>query len=131
MIAIGAVPMLVGLWLSANLQSTGGQGGLETTKRVLRNTEQNLAMYAVRHKGIWPKNVEELRGVVKCFPDEAWPVDAWGRPIAYLPIPDGYVLMSLGKDGMLGGEGLDYDLVVVGPPTQNDLSFRYREPLVP
>lgn len=36
--------------------------------------------------------------------------DAWGRPVNYEGVKDGYVLRSLGRDGKTGGEGLDADL---------------------
>jgi general secretion pathway protein G len=40
------------------------------------------------------------------------PADAWGHPYVYqAPVPGGYSLMSLGKDGKPGGEGLDADLI--------------------
>jgi general secretion pathway protein G len=40
------------------------------------------------------------------------PVDPWGHPYVYeSPAPGGFRLMSLGKDGKPGGEGLDADIV--------------------
>lgn len=39
------------------------------------------------------------------------PTDPWGRPYVYRsPAPGGFELLSLGKDGEPGGEGLDADL---------------------
>ena len=46
---------------------------------------------------------------------EGWEdtVDAWGFPIRYFRVPGlGFNVISLGADGIPGGEGADADLVV-------------------
>lgn len=46
-------------------------------------------------------------------------LDVWGRPFHYIKTADGYVLFCLGKDGLIGGSGLDED-IVVGPHDWSD-----------
>jgi len=48
-----------------------------------------------------------------------WLLDVWGRPFHYIKTADGYVLFCLGKDGLIGGSGLDED-IVVGPHDWSD-----------
>lgn len=42
------------------------------------------------------------------------PQDPWGRPYAYTANGGGFEIISLGKDGAAGGEGVDADIVVSG-----------------
>lgn len=37
-------------------------------------------------------------------------VDAWGQPLAIIPLDEGFSLVSLGADGRIGGSGEDADL---------------------
>ncbi len=75
-------------------------------------TEQGLAALAHRPTtGTIPANWT-ANGYL-----EQVPTDPWGRPYVYhSPGPDGagYEIISLGKDGKPGGDGLDQDLVLSG-----------------
>jgi general secretion pathway protein G len=75
-------------------------------------TEQGLAALAHRPTtGAIPTNWA-TNGYL-----EQVPADPWGRPYIYhSPTPNGagYEIISLGKDGKPGGEGLDKDLVLLG-----------------
>ena len=44
------------------------------------------------------------------------PQDGWRRPFVYRAGNDGYALLSLGRDGRVGGQGPDADLEVRGHP---------------
>jgi general secretion pathway protein G len=75
-------------------------------------TEQGLAALAHRPTtGTIPTNWS-TNGYL-----EQVPTDPWGRPYVYhSPGPDGtgYEIISLGKDGKPGGDGLAQDLVLSG-----------------
>jgi general secretion pathway protein G len=75
-------------------------------------TEQGLAALAHRPTtGAIPTNWS-ANGYL-----EQLPTDPWGRPYIYhSPAPNGagYEIISLGKDGKPGGDGLNQDLVLSG-----------------
>ncbi|MEO6092049.1 MAG: type II secretion system major pseudopilin GspG [Novosphingobium sp.] len=48
---------------------------------------------------------------------EQVPIDPWGRPYTYRSPAEngeGFEILSLGKDGRAGGDGVDQDIAVVG-----------------
>jgi len=44
------------------------------------------------------------------FDPERGPYDAWGRPFHYEADADSFLIYSLGRDGKVGGTGVDLDL---------------------
>lgn len=76
-----------------------------TAIRLLK-LEQRMQMFAAQHGGRWPGSLPEL---VAALGDDGWPRDAWGHPILVLTTPEGVSLVSLGRDGELGGQGADAD----------------------
>lgn len=70
---------------------------------------QRVELSVVR-TGALPGSVEALHTALG---EEAWPVDAWGRPVHVLSTADALALVSLGADGEPGGEGADADLTEV------------------
>ena len=75
-------------------------------------TEQGLAALAVRpSSGPAPVNWSPNGYLEKV------PADPWGRPYSYSsPAPGGtgFEIISLGKDGKAGGEGVDQDISLAG-----------------
>ncbi|MCB9742762.1 MAG: type II secretion system protein GspG [Alphaproteobacteria bacterium] len=79
----------------------------------MRSVESSLQLYAAKHKGKFPTTSQGLEVASPHFPDRTAPLDSWGRPFIYLsPGPEGlpYGLISLGEDGLAGGEGMDADI---------------------
>lgn len=69
------------------------------------STDQGLEALVERPSGFpEPKNYNP-DGYIKGLPN-----DPWGSPYVYERTSDGYRLMSLGRDGADGGEGLDADI---------------------
>jgi len=85
------------------------------TRQVISDIRKSLQMYRGAGKPL-PKSLEEFRGpggefVVQFRRDERGrPLDGWGRPFLYSVEGSEYVVTSLGRDGKLGGAGLDCDL---------------------
>ena len=90
------------------------QGQVESTRLRIHQVEQGLELYAVTNKGRYPSTAEGLEAAHQYLPDSRVPTDAWGRELAYYsPSRDGehaYEIVSLGKDGQLGGAGSDADI---------------------
>ncbi|MCB9742761.1 MAG: type II secretion system protein GspG [Alphaproteobacteria bacterium] len=79
----------------------------------MKQVESSLQLYAAKHKGKFPTTSQGLAVASPHFPDRTAPLDSWGRPFIYLsPGPEGlpYGLISLGEDGLAGGEGMDADI---------------------
>jgi hypothetical protein len=76
---------------------------------------QRMLAFAALHDGRMPATLDELSAALP-VPDRL--TDAWGRPLLVLTTPDAVALVSLGRDGALGGDGEDGDLlqVVSGRP---------------
>jgi hypothetical protein len=74
---------------------------------VFRDYEQALMMYAAKHRGEYPQTEGELGAIRRYLPDGRMPRDVWGRRVWYLALGDGFLLMSLGPDGVFGGEPSD------------------------
>ena len=86
----------------------------EATRLTMNQTQQAIAIYQARHHGQLPA---DLSDTAQYLPDEKLPLDAWGNPIAYQVLPgrQGYIVHSMGADGLPGGTGLDEDIRVVQP----------------
>lgn len=100
-VAVGVIGALDG----ANADATALQ---------IKRVEQNLQMYAARHKGRFPTTSDGLQAAAKYFPDNKVPTDAWGNEFQYYsPGTHGendYEIISLGKDGAEGGDDADADI---------------------
>jgi general secretion pathway protein G len=84
----------------------------QQTKLVIKKVEQQLQLYAAKHKGQYPSTSEGLGAIEKYL--EGASQDAWGHDLLYFSpgtqSGDQYEIMSLGKDGVEGGEGNDGDI---------------------
>lgn len=74
-----------------------------------------------KQNGEWPKSLEQLQMWSSEFSDP-WDKDAWNYEVKLVPY-NGSVgfgeLISYGRDGKLGGTGLDRDLIVHFPIDSN------------
>jgi general secretion pathway protein G len=87
----------------------------------LRHARSAIERYHVQH-GEYPKSLEQLPNDERLFPQNAAKeyVDLLGNPVQYHRTPAGYELLSYGRDGKPGGEGVNADLdgkTPVPPPT--------------
>lgn len=89
-------------------------GNVETTKLQMKQIEQGLQLFAAKNKGKFPTTSEGLEGAKKYFPDSKVPTDSWGNAFQYFSpgshSDKAYELVSLGKDGVEGGDGADADI---------------------
>lgn len=107
---LGTLMAIVGVNVVNRMQ----EANVETTKLQIKQIEQNLAMYAAKHKGKFPTTSEGLEAAARYFPDGTVPTDAWGGSFQYYsPGTHGdhdYEIISLGRDGAEGGEDYDADI---------------------
>ena len=111
--------------VAVQVMDTPDQAKVAATRANLQGIQTALAKYALA-EGNPPTQSQGLDALVKptsvppvpkMFPSGGYlnklPVDGWNRPIQYLaPGRKGqpFELISLGKDGQLGGEGPNADL---------------------
>lgn len=78
------------------------------TRSQVDQIREQLEMFRMKH-GVFPEELEEM---AKYFPNGKVPTDSWGRPYLYLHQPGGldYFVVSLGADGVVGGDGEDEDI---------------------
>ena len=107
---LGTLMAIVGVNVVNRMQ----EANVETTKLQIKQIEQNLAMYAAKHKGKFPSTSDGLEAAAKYFPDGSVPTDSWGNAFQYYsPGTHGdhdYEIISLGRDGAEGGEEYDADI---------------------
>ena len=107
---LGTLMAIVAIGVTDRLQ----EANQETTKLQMQQIDQNLAMYAAKHKGKFPTTSEGLEAASKYFKDGDVPKDSWGNAFQYYsPGTHGdhdYEIISLGRDGAEGGDGYDADI---------------------
>lgn len=80
------------------------------TRDSLRILSGQIEAYRKVHRA-FPKSLSDIPDVHRSWRQEGGPpADEWGRPLVYLPSESEFELRSLGRDGSLGGIGLDADL---------------------
>jgi len=81
---------------------------------------ENIAIACDKYRaanGHWPSSLSELQNGPPPYPPE-WCTDGWGRVVFFAPYSEsrGYgKVISYGRDGMPGGDGLDYDFEIRFP----------------
>lgn len=111
MVVIAILGSLMAL-VAVNVVSRMEEANVETTKLQIKQVEQALRLFYAKKKA-FPTTSEGLSAAAKYFPESEVPVDAWGNQFLYFsPAPDGrpYDVVSLGKDGVEGGEEYDADI---------------------
>jgi len=113
MIVIALVGTLTAV-LAVNMASKLQQGNQDATVLQIQQIEQNLQLYAVKHKGKYPTTSDGLEKAKKYFPKNEVPKDAWGNDFLYFSPGTNsdkpYEIVSLGQDGQEGGEEWDQDI---------------------
>lgn len=123
MIVVLAIIALVAALIVPNVIGRPDEARVTVAKTDLRTISAALKMYRLDN-GDYPTGEQGLAALSKkpSLPPEprAWsaegylaqlPVDPWGRAYVYRYTGSGpFELLSLGKDGKPGGEGLDADL---------------------
>lgn len=111
------ITIIVGLMavLAVNVLGALDDANVETTKIKMRQVEQALQMYAIKHKGRYPTTSDGLDAAAKYMPTPGVvPADEWGNDFQYFsPGTHGdndYEIISLGKDGTEGGEEANADI---------------------
>ena len=84
--------------------------------RVRNDLDNVLSVAKMRHatSGVWPETLEEM---VVPFGSkepgfEELPVDPWGNAYLYEMTTEGPVAICYGRDGAVGGEGMDADTIL-------------------
>lgn len=111
--------VLIILGLLASLVAPKMFGKVDQSKvktAVLQMELLSTALDAFRlDTGNYPGQLSELRSSTAAnwqgpYLSKKLPLDPWGNPYVYRN-EDPYVLLSYGKDGAPGGEGLDADII--------------------
>lgn len=100
--------------LAVNVLGAMDEANRETTKIKMRQVEQAVQMYAIKHKGQFPSTGDGLQAASKYMPNPGEiPKDEWGGEFIYRS-PGGnnraYDIISYGKDGKEGGEDAGADI---------------------
>ena len=104
----GCAALLVGLiW-----RSVQGPACPPNREVLALMVEQELAIYAAKHRGLYPEHLADLPRSRSTALSRA---DSWETPFIYQRLPDGgpaegYVLISLGADGAPGGDDENADV---------------------
>jgi general secretion pathway protein G len=124
MIVVLAIIAIVAVMIVPNVIGRPDEARATTTKSNLRTISAALKMYRLDN-GDYPTTEQGLVALAKKPTTEPvprnWsgegylaetPVDAWGHPYIYKSpgAAGGFDLMSYGKDGKPGGDGVDADL---------------------
>jgi len=86
-----------------------------STRGTLHELRSVILKYREKHE-VFPKNlaVPEIEQnswlTYDGFDPEQGPYDAWGRPFYYEADANSFLIYSLGRDGKVGGAGVDIDL---------------------
>jgi general secretion pathway protein G len=116
---------ILGAIVAVNVMDSPDQAKVAASRATIQNVKTMLQKYAL-DQGAVPNTQQGLQALVTAtaippapvaFPPGGYlnkiPVDGWGRPLQYLtPGRKGqaFELISLGKDGALGGEGPNADI---------------------
>jgi general secretion pathway protein G len=122
MIVVLAIIAIVGTMIAMNVINRPDQARVTTATSDIKTIGAALKMYRLDN-GDYPTQEQGLKALVEkpSTPPipSAWspegylpemPVDPWGHPYSYTPVPGGFALKSFGKDGKPGGTGLDADI---------------------
>lgn len=93
----------------------------DDTRSLFHSVESALASYQVMH-GCLPTTAQGLNELVTKKIMTTYPLDGWRRPVIYLSFScESYVLLSLGEDGIWGGNGRSQDILFEkSTPKQNE-----------
>jgi len=108
---------IIGIVMSVLVVNVVGfldQANQDATKITMRNLDQALTTYSAKHKNKYPSTSEGIAAAKQFLTNEEVPTDAWGNQFLYFsPGTHGshpYEIVSLGKDGAEGGDGMSADI---------------------
>ncbi len=102
---IGVVMAAVGVAVLPMLD----QAKVDTTKNSIMTVETGLKLYYTRH-GKYPDTSQGLGILVQERMLDKPPKDAWQNDFVYLNEGGKYKIISYGRDGAPGGDGVDTDI---------------------
>jgi hypothetical protein len=107
-----ALPMTT--WIVIGSRSVTPNSHL--TDQRLEHLGRALTLKALVDHGCFPLDSEWKAKITPYMPEHSrFSVDAWGRPLLYVGVPalspGAVVLISLGQDGAVGGDGEDADII--------------------
>ena len=100
-------------WLNVGMMSNF-YPNQRATWQALSDIDRMIEVYRRDRKSL-PQSLKEIRSINEVHhefdsDERSNPLDAWGRPFVYSVDGNHYTVSSLGRDGRLGGVGLDCDL---------------------
>ena len=119
-LGIGLVVFILAIlvaWRNFRVYYLCKPGQWHTYRMILPVVEDAVAAYKEQHDSL-PDSLQQFSfsGENHLLCDEQGiPVDGWQRPLLYEVKGDSYVITSLGRDGEVGGVGLDCDLTNLNP----------------
>ena len=121
MIVLVILGLLIGVLLP-KLTGAGDKAKRQLTETKMKEIKLYIEQYRTQYNAL-PGRMEDLSGCPEknpgCVPvaSEEQLQDAWGNPFEYTTTNKGrtYQIKSLGADGLEGGSGVDFDVVVTGP----------------
>ena len=103
---IGLLTSIVGV----NVWKHMKRANVESTKTQMKAIEGAVNTFRLAHKRL-PETLDELVGEDGDLDSDTVPQDAWGNEFQYEPQGSkDYILVSLGADGVEGGEDEDADI---------------------
>ena len=109
MVVITIIGLLAGI-VGVNVVSYMKRASIGTTKATMIKIENEIKSFRVVHRRL-PDALEDLLGEDGFLEGDEVPIDAWGNPFIYEKQGNlDYILMSLGADGVEGGEGEAADI---------------------
>jgi general secretion pathway protein G len=125
MIVLIIIAVLAGL-VAVNVMGRPDEAKATATKSNMATIQGALKMYRLDNGG-YPTTEQGLKALVErpTAPPvpTSWPqggylttpaTDGWGKPYEYQSDGSSFTMRSLGKDGKVGGEGIDLDIETKG-----------------
>ena len=109
--------------LADRIFGAGDKAKVSITKLKLEEIKSHIEQYRLQYNKL-PRALEDLARCNEdtgqgCVPitNQDGLIDAWGNPLQYALDGNGrnYKVSSLGADARDGGDGVDYDISVLGP----------------
>lgn len=122
MIVLVIIAVVAGTIVMSGILGRPDEARATTTKAGITTIESALKMYRLDN-GDYPTTAQGLKALTEktttpplptTFPQGGYlsapAVDGWGKPYEYSSEGGAFTIRSLGKDGKVGGEGVDADI---------------------